>query len=201
MLCTGAKELIHTAAADGIPMSIFSAGVTPIIGEIIRQETGLADVNGMSSHCIAIIANDVVWAEDRTVKVFVPPLIHSMNKHEIPLECNAKVKACLDRLLSHERGVGENEMSAPRFLVIGDTPSDSLMADVMVDYWNSHARSPEARPPVVLRVGILSKYEPDSDEIQAVIQEYLQHFDIVITGDGPMDLVNEIVKDVLSHSN
>ena len=50
----------------------------------------------------------------------------------------------------------------------------------------------------MLRVGILSKYEPDSDAIQSVIQEYLLHFDVVISGDDPMDLVNEIVKEVLS---
>ena len=48
----------------------------------------------------------------------------------------------------------------------------------------------------MLRVGILSKHEPDSDAIQSVIQEYLLHFDFVISGDGPMDLVNGIVKEI-----
>ena len=69
------------------------------------------------------------------------------------------------------------------------------MADVMVDYWSRHTYHPEVKP-FVLRVGILSKYEPDSDAIQSVIQEYLLHFDIVISGDGPMDLVNGIVKEI-----
>ena len=71
-----------------------------------------------------------------------------MNKHDISIECNAKVKACLDRLLSEEEKEREGKSvgCAPRFLVIGDTPSDSLMADVMVYYWSRHTHHPEVKP-------------------------------------------------------
>lgn len=196
MLRSGTKELLSTATEEDIPLSIFSAGVTPIIGEIIKQETGFSDINRTSKN-IAIIANDATWSEDCTIKSFVQPLIHSMNKHEIPIEYNEKIKGYLDALLEEERESGSPLAAPPRFLVVGDTPSDSMMADVMVEYWNNHTRYPE-RKPVVLRVGILSKYEPDSEETKSVIQEYLLHFDIVVSGDGPLDLVNTIIRDVLS---
>ena len=197
MLRTGTKELLFTAAKEDIPMSIFSAGVTPIIGEIIKQETGLSDINKTSKN-ISIIANDATWSGDRTIESFVPPLIHSMNKHEIPIEYNEKIKGYLDALLEEERGRGAALPVPPRFLVIGDTPSDALMADVMVEYWNSHTQYPEFKP-VVLRIGILSKYEPDSEETKSVIQEYLLHFDIVVSGDGPLDFVNSIIAQILSN--
>lgn len=196
MLRSGTKELLFTTVKEDIPLAIFSAGVTPIIGEIIKQETGLSDINKTSKN-IAIIANDATWSEDRIIESFVPPLIHSMNKHEIPIEYSAKIKGYLDMLLEEEKERGSALAIPPRFLVIGDTPSDSMMADVMVEYWNSHTQYPESKT-VVLRVGILSKYESDSEEIKSVIQEYLLHFDIVVSGDGPLDLVNTIISEILS---
>lgn len=201
MLRGGAATLFETAAREGIPLTIFSAGVTPIIAEMIRQESGVDDVNN-PEHSLSLVSNDVIWSgpdESDVIAQFVDPLIHSMNKEEVPIDFNVKVKARLDELLSEEAAEGDKFDSArgvPHVILIGDTLNDARMADTLVEYWMEHTIHKDIKP-VVLGVAMIGG---DSKVRKEDIDYFLKEFDVVVTDDSPLDLVNYIVNQAIANN-
>lgn len=64
-------------------------------------------------------------------------------------------------------------------LLLGDKPSDCAVA----------AGLPSGSQVQVLRVGFVQTLEPEKE----VLEEYLRHFDVLLTGDPPMDFVLELL--------
>lgn len=204
MLRGGAATLLETASREGIPLTIFSAGVTPIIAEMIRQESNVEDINGLE-HSLSLVSNDVIWSgpEDTDVIAqFIDPVIHSMNKEEVPIEFNVKVKARVDELLAAEAAC-EREgrpfdaaRGVPHVILIGDTLNDSKMADTLVKYWMENTIHKESRP-VVLGVAMIGG---DSKVGKEDVDYFLKDFDVVVTNDSPLDLVNSIVNQTIANN-
>lgn len=204
MLRGGASTLLETAASAGIPLTIFSAGVTPIIAEMIRQESNVENING-PEHSLSLVSNDVIWSgpdDSDVIAQFVDPLIHSMNKEEVPIEFNVKVKARVDQLLAEEAARERDGLpfdsarGVPHVILIGDTLNDAKMADTLVKYWEDNAIHKDVKP-VVLAVAMIGG---DVEVGEEDVNHFLKSFDVVVTDDSPLDLVNSIVKQTIANN-
>ncbi|EYC45678.1 hypothetical protein Y032_0420g1145 [Ancylostoma ceylanicum] len=95
---------------SSIPLLIYSAGITDIINEAIRQLLGRVPSN------IAIAANVMCFNEDGYVYGFTNPPLHSLCKN-------------ITRLRELIPGVDQKYAKRTNVLVIGDTDSDASMVD------------------------------------------------------------------------
>lgn len=204
MLRGGASTLLETASKEGIPLTIFSAGVTPIIAEMIRQESTISNING-PEHSLYLVSNDVTWSgpnDDDVIANFVDPVIHSMNKEEVPIDFNVKVKARVDELLAREAACAREgkefdvARGVPHVILIGDTLNDAKMADTLVKYWSDNVVHKEAKP-VVLAVAMTGgDIKVEKEDVDVLLKD----FDVVVTGDSPLDLVNSIVNQTIANN-
>jgi len=170
ILRPGAKDLFALCHEHGVPLTIFSAGVADVLEEIVLQDAGY-DLAAMPE--AVVVANRALWREDGVIAGFAEPLVHAMNKCELPLP------AAVRRQLR----------SPPRLLLLGDSLSDAHMADPMLAEMKGD--------PVVLRIAWIGG-DDGKDADDAKIADFLREFDAVVTGDGPLTTALDVISGVVA---
>lgn len=97
---------LKTCSDMSIPLLVFSAGVSDVIEEALRQHSMLHD----NMH---IVSNKMGWNADGVCDHFEEPLIHVFNKSEFCLEKTAYYDSIQDR---------------PNVILVGDSVGDVLMS-------------------------------------------------------------------------
>ncbi|KAL6730910.1 hypothetical protein Aduo_001832 [Ancylostoma duodenale] len=104
------RQFFELLERSSIPLLIFSAGITDIINEAIRQLLGRIPAN------IAVAANVMTFNEEGYVCGFTNPPLHSLCKN-------------VTRLRGLIPGVDQKYAKRTYALVVGDTDSDAGMLD------------------------------------------------------------------------
>lgn len=116
-----------------------------------------------------IVSNHMTFDSHGTAIAFREPLIHSLNKGEVALQADSEDSRALDAVLADRRNV----------ILVGDSPGDVRMAD-------------GAKNDAVLKIGFLNFGDAERRD------EFLQLYDVVITDDGDMSVLEEILKHVVT---
>lgn len=75
----GTKEMFDICDANGIPILVFSAGITDVIDEMIKQRLA---INGRIFHSLHVISNKLRADEKGIIVGFEGAVIHVFNKNE-----------------------------------------------------------------------------------------------------------------------
>lgn len=163
----GFAAAVQEAYRYDIPVVVFSAGITQVIEEVMRQKgpTSLMLPN------VHVIANDLELDENNIVTAFKEPLMHSLNKKDTSIK--------LVKELTRDWFVPLR--SRKHILLMGDNLGDAEMSD-------GYEGDEDV---VILKVGFLNSNE------EAYLPQYRKAFDIVVLHDGPMVPVAAFIKEII----
>jgi len=163
----GFALVAQEAYRHDIPVVVFSAGITQVIEEILRQKgpTSLMLPN------VHVIANDLEMDENNIITAFKAPLMHSLNKKDTSVK--------LVKELTHEWFAPMRRRK--HVLLMGDNLGDADMSD-------GYEGDDDV---VILKIGFLNS------NVDAYLPQYRKAFDIVVLHDGPMVPVASFLKEII----
>lgn len=163
----GFALVVQEAYRHDIPVVVFSAGITQVIEELLRQKgpTSLMLPN------VHVIANSLDMDENNVVTSFRAPLMHSLNKKDTSIK--------LVKELTHDWFVPLRRRK--HVLLMGDNLGDAEMSD-------GYDGDSDV---VILKVGFLNSNE------EAYLPQYRKAFDIVVLHDGPMAPVASFIHEII----
>lgn len=118
---------------------------------------------------IHIISNDLIINDKQIIVGLSDPVIHSLNKGERSRDLLKEKESTFYKQNRHRRCI----------LLLGDTIGDTHMSDGFTDI------------DVVLKIGFLNS------NVDVLYEKYKSVFDVLITNDGPMDYINDILLQIL----
>ncbi|CAE8677656.1 unnamed protein product, partial [Polarella glacialis] len=119
-----------------------------------------------------ILANGMQFNENGSLESWEEPVVHIRNKS----------LTLFPEALSHLL----EEVRADKVLLIGDQLEDLSMAHGL----------PIDRAQDIVAVGLLNKADADD---RALLQKYMEAFDVVLVGDGPLDFVIELLSRICAN--
>lgn len=178
----GARELLDTLGARGVPTLLFSAGIEDLILEYMQTKGG-----GALPPSMHVVSNRIRWDASGKIAGFFDPLIHMFNKDDRHTAGLPWFEAARDR---------------PNVVLIGDSLGDVTMANRSIKKGSkgkgkdkSKGKGDDSGSDVVLKIGFLNA--KGDDKIDAALPKYLRAYDAVILHDGDMGPVLSILKDML----
>ncbi|KAJ7421070.1 7-methylguanosine phosphate-specific 5'-nucleotidase [Willisornis vidua] len=175
MLRDGFKEFFDQLHKNNVPLFIFSAGIGDVLEEIIRQ----ADVFHSN---VKVVSNYMDFNDDGVLMHFKEPLIHTYNKNNTVLQGTQYFQQLSSRT---------------SIILLGDSMGDLTMADgipkveniLKIGFLNDKGLPP---PPHPVLTGLLQV-----DERRG---KYLEAYDIVLESDETLDVVNGILRYILTET-
>lgn len=166
----GFATVAQLAYQHDIPVIVFSAGITQVIEEILRQ---LGPTSLMLPN-VHVIANDlIVDPATNIVTSFKEPMMHSLNKKDTSVQLIRGANAGFPWF--------QQLRNRKHVILMGDSVGDANMSD-------GYEGDPEA---TILKIGFLNANE------ELLLDTYRKAFDIVVLHDGPMvpvaTFLNEII--------
>lgn len=175
----GVTALLEWAAAHGVPVTVFSAGITNVAEEVLRQLW-----RSPLPSTLRVVSNEMVFHPDTgLITGFKEPLLHMFNKVSTTAE---QVSAAWMAVMRGRRHV----------LLIGDGLGDAAMADGLHPGMKVQPRGTTAPATPceaemgVLRVGLCNV------NVSTLLPQYCALYDMVITEDGPLDEVLALVRTI-----
>ena len=156
---------------ENIPVTIISAGFGDLVTEILK-------IHNVYFPNLHIISNFFKFDENGNMIGFQDDIIHAYNKNKIDFYARLN-KRHTERTLLSEKQKRSN------VILMGDSLGDPCMADGMKDV------------SAILKVGFLN-YGMDTQEQQSRINSYLDVYDIVCIDDHSVDVVNFILRGILT---
>jgi HAD superfamily hydrolase (TIGR01544 family) len=106
----GVVELLDWAQSHGVPVTVFSAGITDVCVEVLRQKWK----EPSEWACMRVVSNAMEWDADGQLVSFQTPLIHMFNKTAAVLEVQDPAHSALIR-------------ARPLCILVGDGLGDAEM--------------------------------------------------------------------------
>lgn len=205
------ERMFEICDNNHIPILVFSAGITDVIDEMIKQRI----LGGKELPYMHVISNKLRPDENGTIVGFEGSIIHVFNKNEHAV-ADAHV-AWWDKVKKRKNAI-----------LLGDSPGDvriqkkarnrktpqkeqkktspplaplffsfTMMMMMMCVFFNYHYSILDMADGLedqhaILRIGFLN------ENVEAKLEAYKKLFDVVVTNDGPMDFVVDLLNEILA---